>query len=186
MEKKLNLCEKLNFDEIDLTAPDIVIDCILNQLPDETNGLVLGKIALYSGPVESYRKPGLSGMAAALGTADKLINIQNELGVHGAQTHKFECYIYTPVYQNYKYRMFFIQYADGNYPVKIVLEESIAKSIPECGSRYTCICNTREELEDLVYSILTSKKVISIMQELIRINQAKKSNEVPESDDDDE
>ena len=32
----------------------------------------------------------------------------------------------------------------------------------------------RDELEELIYSILNSKKIISVMQELIRINQVQK------------
>ena len=40
MSKKLSLYEKLDFTDIDLTAPDIVISELLEQLPDETNGLI--------------------------------------------------------------------------------------------------------------------------------------------------
>lgn len=36
-------------------------------------------------------------------------------------------------------------------------------------------CSTREELEELIYKIFNSKKLISVMQELIRINQSKKA-----------
>ena len=36
MAKKLNLGEKLDFTDIDLTAPDIVINELLEQLPIET------------------------------------------------------------------------------------------------------------------------------------------------------
>lgn len=56
MNKKLNLSGKLDFSDIDLTAPDIVIDELLAQLPDETNGLINGRIQEYSGHIMSYTK----------------------------------------------------------------------------------------------------------------------------------
>lgn len=41
--------------------------------------------------------------------------------------------------------------------------------------------NSRNEVEDLIVKILTSKKVLRVMQELIRIHQAKSSNNIPDS-----
>ena len=40
---KLNLNEKLEFSDIDLTAPDVVIKEVLAELPTETNGIIAGK-----------------------------------------------------------------------------------------------------------------------------------------------
>lgn len=42
------------------------------------------------------------------------------------------------------------------------------------NSGYIVMCNNRTELEDLIYSVLNSKRVINVMQELIRINQIEK------------
>lgn len=180
MDIKLNLGEKLDFTDIDLTAPNIVINDVLEELPIETNGLICGKIQSYSGHITSYQKStGISAVAAAFGTTSEKVDIQNDLGKIGIETHKFECYLYTPEYEKYHYRMFFVKYDVSNYPVTLVLEESIAKSISgKNGYIYTC--NTRNELEDLVINILTSKRIITVMQELIRVNQAKKMLEKKE------
>jgi hypothetical protein len=40
MEKKLNIVEKLDFDDIDLTAPEKVISDVLTQLTEETKGII--------------------------------------------------------------------------------------------------------------------------------------------------
>ncbi len=185
MAKKLNLGEKLDFTDIDLTAPDIVINELLEQLPIETHGLICGKIQPYSGHIVSYtKKSGMASLALALGTVqEQEVDIQDELGKIGTETHKFECYLYTPEYEKYRYRMFFVKYDVSNYPVTIVLEESIAKSIPGTNSGYICTCNTRDELEGLIVSVLTSKRIIKVMQELIRVNQAKKLSEEKEEAD---
>lgn len=177
MAKKLNINEKLDFNDIDLTAPEKVIEEVLAQLSEETNGIVLGKIAHYDGHVMSYTKSGLSAIALALDTAaQKEVNIQKDLGKIGQETRKFECFLYTPEYEKYKYRVFFVKYDVANYPVSIILEESVARSVSGTNTGYVFTCNTRDELEDLVIKIFTSKKLISVMQELVRINQSKKDS----------
>lgn len=175
MEKKLNISDKLDFNEIDLTAPEKVISEILEQLKEETNDMICGNIDKYEGHVMSYTRAGLSSISMAIGSIDKEVNIQSDLGKIGQETHKFECYLYTPEYDKYKYRVFFVKYDTSNYPVNIILEENVAKSISNGESGYVLSCATREELEELMYRIFNSKKLISIMQELIRINQSKKS-----------
>lgn len=182
MSKKLNLGEKLDFTNIDLTAPDIVIREVLDELPIETNGMICGKIQSYSGQIESYTtNRGVASLAVTLGTVSEVfVDIQTDLGKIGTETHKYECYLYTPEYEKYRYRMFFIKYNVSNYPVTVVLEESIAKSISENNGGYIYTCNTRGELETLVVNILTSKRMVTVMQELIRVNQAKKMSEKKE------
>lgn len=182
---ELNLSTKLDFSEKDLTAPDIVINSILSDLPNETNDIIYGKIESYNGHIFSYTQKGLSSISFSLGTADKTIDVQDSLGASGETNKTFECYIYTPVYNHYKYRLFFIRYGIAHYPVTIVLEDSISRSISPSNSNYIYKCNDRGELEELVESILTSKRVLNVMQEIITINQAKK-DELQEITEDDE
>lgn len=181
MNKKLDLAGMLDFSEVDLTAPDKVINEILAQLPESTQNIIVGSIVEYSGHVTSY-KTIRESFAEALGTitTEKHIDIQNSLGKCGEEDRKFECYLYTPGYTKYKYRMFFLKYGTANYPVQFTLEESIARSIQGTNFSYIVVCNKREEVEDLLLKILTCKKVLGIMQELIRIHQAKKSEELIE------
>lgn len=77
MNRKLNLNGKLDFTDIDLTAPDSVINELLNQLPGETNGMIYGKVQSYSGHVMSYTKSGISPIASVFGTTDKNVDIYN-------------------------------------------------------------------------------------------------------------
>lgn len=185
MENKLNISERLDFNDIDLTAPEKVISEILTQLSEETSGIICGNITAYSGHVMSYTKAGFSSLAIAIGSADKEVDIQSDLGKIGQETHKFECYLYTPEYDKYKYRVFFVKYDTSNYPVNIILEESVARSISTGSSGYVISCATREELEELIYKIFNSKKLISVMQELIRINQSKKASNNSKTSNDD-
>lgn len=70
-----------------------------------------------------------------------------------------------------------VKYNVSNYPVTVVLEESIAKSISGTSGEYIYTCDTRNELEELVVNVLTSKRIITVMQELIRVNQSKRNLE---------
>lgn len=181
MSKKLNLSGMLDFTEIDLTAPDKVVEEILAQLPEDTQSIIWGSIVAYDGHVTSYTTTRTS-LAEAIGTitTEKRVDIQNSLGKCGEEDKKFECFLYTSGYTKYKYRMFFMKYGIANYPVQFTLEESIARSIQNGNSNYIVTCNNRGEVEDLLVKILTSKKVLGVMQELIRIYQAKKSEETGE------
>lgn len=174
MNKKLNLSGMLDFSEIDLTAPDKVVEEILAQLPENTQNIILGSIVPYDGHVTSYTTTKTS-IAEALGTltTEKRVDIQDSLGKRGEEDKKFECFLYTSGYTKYKYRMFFMKYGIANYPVQFTLEESITRSIQE--SNYIITCDSRNEVEELIQKILTSKKILGVMQELIRIYQAKKN-----------
>ena len=46
---------------------------------------------------------------------------------------------------------------------------------PIQNAGYIIKCQTRTELEDLIVKVIYSKRVISVMQELIRINQVYKA-----------
>ena len=70
-----------------------------------------------------------------------------------------------------------MEYGIAHYPVQFILEESIARSIHEITTNYIVTCNNREEVEELVLNILTSKRVLSVMQELIHVYQAQKYKE---------
>ena len=178
---KLDIRGKLDFTEIDLTAPEKVIENFFDELYSETQGIVLGRIQPYDGHVESYTRRGWANsisLAVAIDPADKEIDIQDKLGASGVIEHKFECYIYTPAYEHYKYRVFFLKYGVSNYPTKIVLEQSVAESISIGNSSYIYNCNNRNELEELLIAIFSSKRLISIMQEIIRIYQSKQSDAV--------
>lgn len=181
MSKNLNLSGMLDFSDIDLTAPDKVVEEILQQIPGVTNDIVSGRIVKYNGNVTSYyttRKPSLvEALGTISTTTEKYVDIQGSLGKSGEEENKFECYLYTSIYKDYKYRMFFMRYGIAHYPVQFTLEESISRSIQGVDSNYIVTCNKREEVEDLIVQILTSKKILGVMQELIRIYQAKKSLE---------
>lgn len=181
MSKTLNLAGMLDFSEVDLTAPDKVIEEILEQLPEDTQNIIWGRIVAYDGHVTSYTSIKTS-LAEAIGTitTEKRIDIQDSLGKCGEEEKKFECFLYTSGYEKYRYRMFFMKYGTAHYPVQFTLEESIAENIGLNG-KYIQICNSRNEVEDLIVKILTSKKVLRVMQELIRIHQAKSSNNIPDS-----
>ncbi len=185
MTKKLNISSMLDFSKIDLTEPKIVIEEMLAQLPSNSQGIIQGCVDEYKGKVTSYTipKPSIASAIESI-TAEERVDIQKNLGKQGEVCKKFECYLFTSSYKKYRYRMFFMQYGIANYPVQFTLEESIAKSIKYTS--YIVECNNREEVEALIIQILTCKKMLGIMQELIRIHQATRSAKLTSSNADSE
>ena len=176
MNKKINLSGKLDFNDIDLTAPDKIIESLSKQISEQTNGIITGNISPYDGHIFSYKKYGLEGLQSALGVADKTIDIQTTLGIQGDNSKKFEFYLSTPSYVQYKYRICYLKYGVSNYPVTIVLDQNIINEINPEDSNYVLSCSTRSELEDLFIKIIYSQQVLKVMQELIRINQVQKES----------
>lgn len=179
-KKKIDLSEKLDFKETDLTAPEIVIEEILSQLPEQTHGIVWGSIESYPGHIRSYQQT-LTPIGEALWgvSKEKKVDIQNSLGAIGDERKKFECFLYTRIYPSYKYRLFFLDYDISIYPLSLIVEQSVASDLSQCAiGKDLFFCKNREDLEKIVYEILTCDRTISIMQEIIRIAQVKKL-EVP-------
>lgn len=54
MDTMLSLKEKLNFDKVDLTAPDMVLEEVGEQLKEITKGMVECVIKPYDGPIRSF------------------------------------------------------------------------------------------------------------------------------------
>lgn len=175
MDNELNIKSRLDFSETDLTAPDEVLKGIFEKVASETNGIVHGGVETHSGPIESYYKESSfqTLQKAVSVNSSELVSIQDSLGARGEDLSKFEAYLYTPVYKHYRYRLFFLQYGIAHYPAKVVLEQGIANEINK-GDSYIINCKNREKLEELIYRVLSSDKIVTIMQELIRIYQIKK------------
>ena len=72
MSKTLNLAGMLDFSEVDLTAPDKVIEEILEQLPEDTQNIIWGRIVAYDGHVTSYTSIKTS-LAEAIGKSSNNI-----------------------------------------------------------------------------------------------------------------
>ena len=176
-KKKIDLSKELDFNDIDLTAPDIVIKEILSQIPEQTKNIISGKIESYSGYVKSHKRTvdSIVSIGRIFEPKEITVDVQDSLGARGEERKKFECFLYTEIYKNYKYRLFFVEYGISEYPVALVVEKSIADSIfPRYAKDDIFICNNRGELEDLVCAILTCNRTLSVMQEIVRIAQVKK------------
>ena len=171
--------DKLDFADIDLTPPEKVIEEIAAQFEQATKGLVCVRIEGYDGHIFSY-KQSFAGIANMLADKTKDYDIQNDLGKLGEETHKYEVCLYTPLYENYKFRVFFLKYGVASYPVTLVLEQSVAKSIK--SSNYILSRDDRTGLECLVEKILNSDAVLEIVQEMIRVNQIRREQTMASED----
>ena len=174
MSKLSDIGAKLSFDDVDLTPPIEIIKTLISQLSIETRDIVSGVVEPYSGRIFST--------ASTLATLSKTISqislsndIQETLGYENTDTYKYVFYLQTPAYEKYKYRVCYLQHGIGQYPVTLVLEQSIADEIfSKINAPYIVQCNSRNEFEDFLVKIVYTKRILSIMQEMIQINQIKK------------
>ena len=178
MQNKFNFEGKIDFSDIDLTSPKVVVETLIKDLVEATNGIVVGEIKEYSGPIHSYTDSGISAIKVALGNASRYVDIQEKLGEISGESERYEFYLKTPLYEHYKFRVCFINFGVGNYPVEIVLEQGIVDDIYGEDEDYILMCNTKTEFEDLIMNILNSERVINIMQEFVRIHQIYREQKV--------
>lgn len=171
MKNKFDFQGKIDFNDIDLTSPEIVIETLIKDLSESTNNIIIGKIEEYSGPIHSYTDNGIDAIKIALGNTSRRVDIQEKLGKISSGRKKYEFYLNTPLYEHYKFRICFISFGVGNYPVEIVLDQGIVDEMYGEDEDYILMCDNKDEFEELIINIINSDRVISIMQELVRIHQ---------------
>jgi len=158
-----SLWEK-EFVPLEMETPQDIIENQCSLLNKQTNGQVIAKITEYHGPITSYIKKGFSSLSTIF--ADKEVNIQDELGDVSEGDFTFEVFITSASTPNYKYRIMFIQFGIEFYPVKIVLDETIAT---ELNKETQIECNNQNEFETLLKGILNSKKLEKVISALLSI-----------------
>ena len=187
MKKELSYEGILNYGNKENEPPNAVVSRVGSQLKELTNGFIEGVVKEYKGHIESYSQPSsMASISAALGKTVVHRDIQKDLGAIGYETFTFEFYITSSMLETYKFRIFFFEYGMGSYPVKIVLEQGIADEVfCENDTNYVLEYSTKSELESLVTNILRTKRVISVMQDLInateRLIEERKENSLEEN-----
>lgn len=173
MSVEINIKDKLNFEDIDLIAPEKIVEAYVKQIDEATNGIVKCTVNPYDGQIETYTTAPLRELVVI--TQETKHDIQKELGPIGYKPSRFEMYYTAPSLPHYRFRILFFEYGIGGYPVKVVLEQSIANAIK--GDNYTYIAKNRTEFETLLGRIISSSKSIEILQDLINATKIAKSRE---------
>jgi hypothetical protein len=180
MSSEIRLEEFLSFDDVDKSAPEKTVSEMCDQLKSQSRDYVQGVVQPYNGHIESYTKVGFSGITAAL-SYDQKVDIQSDLGKVGYENHQFEFYLSATSLPQYKFRLMFFSYGIGGYPVKIILEQSVADDVfQRFNGKYIVECKSKDELKNTVSQVLNSKRVVQIIQELINASILSQNQEKPE------
>ena len=164
---KYNLNSDYNFEETEIIAPEKLVSDICSELTEITRGYVQGNIGEYDGEIFSFDKLSFAAAFANL-TATTRIDVQDKLGTIGEDEFKYEFYLSSNYIENFKYRIMFLKYGIGGYPVTVVLEQGIADEIQQKEvSGYIFTCDTSKEFETLCIGILNSKMMKKVIQDLI-------------------
>lgn len=178
MKYDLGLNDKLNFDKVDLTPADIVVEEIAKELKSETRGLVDCNVKPYAGEIYSriVTKPSSMASSVAMLTSaldtrghEEIFDVQDSLGELINKENKYEVYLSTPKYKNYKFRLMFLKYDSTIYPVTIVLEQEISTQLQNAHNSYIYKIGSREEFEKFIISVIKTEKVTNILQQLVSL-----------------
>lgn len=166
MSNELTIKDDFVFSEKDLTPPEEVIQEYAEQLKEITKNYVKGIVEPYTGKIESYIRVGIT--SALDFTSDKKYDIQKDLGVIGDTKKKFEFYLGSDKLPNYKFRIMFLEYEIGIYPVKIVLEQRIADEIKgRIDSNYILNVRDKKDLQNTINTVFSTTRIHDVMQGII-------------------
>jgi hypothetical protein len=159
---------KFDFELKDTKTPDEVVIDYANKISEETRNLVNCEVKPYDGAISSYiiKKDSFALAMDVLSTTEEKFDVQDELGEQSDLDNKFEVYLTIKGLDSYKYRIMFIRYGAISYPVKVVLNEDIAKEYSG-KLQYEYIVESMEELEDMVNKIFESEFCTKLIQSLI-------------------
>ena len=166
------MSEELNFkfELKDTNPPEVVIRQVFEEIAVVTNGYVFVELAEYLNPITAYvRKNSLNVMTEMF--SEKTIDIQSDLGEIKAERHRYEVYLKSKVMENYKYRLFFVNYETMAYPVEIVVDEKLAEGAFN-QTRTVFVKDNMTALEEMLekikYSDFFKRLIQNIINESIR------------------
>lgn len=148
----------------ELKTPKSIVQEQCDELIKITDGLVIGKIQEYDGPIKNYTHNYASTLAKAI---TQNFDVQTELGDISEANFKYEFFISSKHTPKFKYRVLFLEYGLSNYPTTIVMDETIAKQL-ECN--YNIECNDELEFVNTLEEILNSDKIKNVVNNLYSLN----------------
>ncbi|MCD8013050.1 MAG: hypothetical protein LUG99_07730 [Lachnospiraceae bacterium] len=153
--------------------PKDIIEEQFRFLNDRTDGKVIGRVKEYEGEYQSKYETDRSlfdltspvyGVTDPL-KARKAFDVQSVLGEQSEFVYEF--YLTSVETPKYKYRIGIIDYSVLLYPAHLVLELSLAKEI---GIDAEINIDNQELFIEILSKILNSKRVSSVIANLLRIN----------------
>lgn len=129
-------------------SPKKILEEQCRYLNEDTDGVVIGRVAGYPKDIELYFADTSTDALSADQTfsagsgrigespAMKKIDIQKELGEVGKEGFTYEFFLTSKGTPDYKFRVLFMRYDITGYPVTIVLEEGIAAEIDHYKKGY--------------------------------------------------
>lgn len=161
-------------------SPKDIVKTQCEYLKEQTEGRVIAEISNYDGQIASYSRMNYPEPIASViehFPHSKNVDIQDNLGDIGnspIDRYTFEFYLMSKSVIDYKYRIMFMRYSEGYYPVDIVLDEDIALEI---GTDLNIICSNEMKFKDLLRNILNSFKINRVVNSLYVISLRENSNE---------
>ncbi len=103
-------------------------------------------------------------------------DIQEKLGALDNEKHRYEVFLTAKGLEHYRYRMMFVDYGTVSYPVRIVLNETLAIAYSgKCIDMF--YIDSMREMEELMEAVINCDAVVSLIQSLINESMRQEANE---------
>lgn len=159
---------KNNFKNKEVKFPNEIAIEYCNPLYELTSKLVIAKVEKYEKNIEEMTRVS---PIIAIPTSNLLLkstNAEDYLGeISGSGKFTYELYLTGSNTPKYKYRFCFIENGVYPYPVRIIVDNDIAKEL-EIDTRV--VCDNENEYKNIMIKILNSKKMNEVIEGLMTIN----------------
>ena len=159
---------KKRFEEKKTENPYEIAKKYCQELYTLTNKKVMAKVEKYNQTIRDMTRNVALDSIMMSSTILSEKDIQNNLGeISGKSKITYELYLTGIKTTEYKYRFAFIEFGVYSYPVKLAIDNDIAKEL-KIKSIYEC--KDEEEYKSMIINILNSNKLTEVIQGLIAIN----------------
>ncbi|MCL2577139.1 MAG: hypothetical protein FWE27_03705 [Defluviitaleaceae bacterium] len=152
------------------TPPEKIVEVQCNLLGKATNYEIRARIDSYSGSITPYEMREVLHDFEESFRDNRFFDIQEDLGEIGSSVFTFEFYVTSSFIPNYKYRIMFMSYSIGYYPLLVVLDDEIASEISQkdsAGKVYqNAQCVNEQQFIELLRKVIGSKKVRKVIASL--------------------
>ena len=171
----------------DPTVADLILKYI-NLLPQVTNNYVVGTLELYDGPIFSHKKTvGAVAALAAITEKEVKVDIQDSLGLQSNTGDvQLKVTLRATKLNNYSYVLMYSKNGIAEYPVTVVLDDSISQELNKeiYSKQYGYIYHFDDSVafDCFLDSVFSSKRLISVIQEIITGSEIHGVDKESESD----
>ena len=181
----VNIEGKLRFDDSCSRFPQDIVKEYSSVIKEQTRGFVQLNVDMYNEELDGDGLPSLTSSLRAVFALTHTVDVQDKLGDVNRERTRYEVCFGSGILDKYKYRIMFLEYGIGGFPVKLYIAREIVQSINrDMEINIVQVIPDEDSLKHLMDTILSCSLSVQLMQEIINASKRKLEKETKEASSD--